>query len=108
METHFFPPSIPRRTTFPLRKMTPIRYTEFLKPISSALEASAICQPVEEKRVAEARKILGALAEDLSSEAIQEVISETKFLTGSWLDDFERQIFEGKTVLEILHQKGGP
>ncbi len=106
METNIIPVSAQLRSSFSSGKIAPLKFSEFLKPISNALEASAICQPVEEKRILEARKILGALAENLSSEAIQDVLSETKFLTDSWLDDFERLIFEGKTLLEILHEKG--
>lgn len=59
-----------------------------------------------EKKVQKAKEILGPLANKLSTSELRDVIAETEFLVGSWLDDFERQIFEGKTLNELLHEKG--
>jgi hypothetical protein len=40
----------------------------------------------------------------LSSEDQKDIISEMKFLAKTWLDDFEKNAFNGKTINEILGQ----
>jgi hypothetical protein len=34
-----------------------------------------------------------------------ECLTEIKFLATSWLDQYEKQVFEGKTVRDLLHQE---
>lgn len=36
---------------------------------------------------------------------IQDVAVEIKFLAKSWLDDFEKETFEGKTIDELLNNR---
>jgi hypothetical protein len=38
----------------------------------------------------------------LSEDDLQDTLVEIRFLALSWLDDFEKQSFEGKTVEELL------
>lgn len=52
--------------------------------------------------VEEARKILGKTAENLSDEEIQDQLTKIQFLAESWLDDYERSIFDGKTLAEVI------
>lgn len=54
-----------------------------------------------------AKQTLKDLAWELSPEELKIVISEVQFLCESWLDDFERSIFNGQTLRELLHEKGG-
>lgn len=35
---------------------------------------------------------------------LQDTVVEMKFLAQSWLDDFEKDIFEGKTLNELMGQ----
>lgn len=56
------------------------------------------------KALEQARKILGETAADLSDEELKDIITEMKFLASSWLDDFERKQFDGKTLAEILDE----
>jgi len=49
-----------------------------------------------------AREILGELANELSDEELKTTVTEIQFLTDSWLDEFEKIIFEGKTLNELL------
>ncbi len=47
------------------------------------------------------------IAQEVSPEQLKNIITEVQFLTESWLDEFERQIFKGLTLQELLHEKGG-
>lgn len=62
---------------------------------------------IDEKEEQKARLVLAKIAENYTEDEIFETITEIKFLTESWLNDFEREIFEGKTLYEMLHDKGG-
>ena len=63
-------------------------------------------QQREEKTVQKAKNILGDLAKEFTHDQLRDVISEIQYLTDSWLDDFERKIFKGLTLNELLHEKG--
>jgi len=64
-------------------------------------------QKYQENDIQEARKILRDTAVEFSEDQLKESINEAKFLVETWLDDFEREIFEGLTLQELLHEKGG-
>lgn len=61
--------------------------------------------PKTELTIEEVRKILGKIAEGMSDEQIQDQMTKIKILAESWLDDYEKSIFEGKTLNESLDQK---
>lgn len=63
-------------------------------------------QAYQEKDIQKTKEILGDLANEFTNEQIQDVVSEIQYLTESWLDDFERKIFKGLTLKELLHEKG--
>jgi len=50
------------------------------------------------------RKILSNVAKDMSDEQIGDIASEVEFLTESWLDQYERTIFDGETLAEKFPQ----
>ena len=64
-------------------------------------------QQYEEKDIQKAKDILGLVANNFSPEELKVAVTEIKFLADTWLDDFERETFEGKTLNELLHDKGG-
>ena len=64
-------------------------------------------QKYEDKNLQSANEILGDLATQFTKEQIKDVISEIQYLTDCWLDDFERSIFGGLILKEVLHEKGG-
>lgn len=64
-------------------------------------------QQYDEKNIQKAKEILGSLAKEFTPEQLQDVVSEIQYLTESWLDEFERKIFSGLTLRELLHEKGG-
>lgn len=63
-------------------------------------------QEREEKNIKKAKQILGQLSEQFDDQQLKDLIAEVQFLTDSWLDDFERSIFEGLTLQELFHERG--
>ena len=57
--------------------------------------------------VEEAKKILGKRAGGLNDRQVESVIAQFQCLADGWLDSFERGVFKGKTVNELLTGKGG-
>jgi hypothetical protein len=55
-----------------------------------------------ENKIKRARNILGKSANLVPDEAIDIALTQFEFLAKSWLDEFERKIFEGKTLQEAL------
>lgn len=41
----------------------------------------------------------------LKEQDLQNSVVEIKFLATSWLDDFEKKIFDGKTVKQIINPR---
>lgn len=64
-------------------------------------------QQYDEKAIQKAKEILGETAKEFTQEQLQDAVTEIQYLCESWLDDFERQVFQGKTLNELLHEKGG-
>ena len=67
---------------------------------------SITTNPLEDtEKLEKAREILGELAVGLSDEELKTIVTEIQFLTDSWLDEFERGIFAGKTLNELLTEE---
>lgn len=60
-----------------------------------------------EKKLRKAKQILGPNAVEYSADQLKDLITEIQFLCDSWLDDFERKIFNGLTLSQLIHEKGG-
>ncbi len=65
-------------------------------------EAQRILATLGETDIAEARKILGKAAEEMTDEEVKNQIACIQCLADSWLDEYERKIFKGKTLNEKL------
>lgn len=74
--------------------------------ISQSLEAIFPEQKQADKRIKLAKDALGSLATQFSETELNDVITEVEYLTESWLDEYERNIFDGLTLQELLHEKG--
>lgn len=59
-------------------------------------------QDKKQKTIFEAREILGESAASLTDEQVYDLVNEIQFLTDTWLEEFEQQIFDGKTLNELL------
>jgi hypothetical protein len=111
--------------TTPLTKINEINY---LAPLTEVLEktnpnetlepsaSDALKQSLDnlfpeqqytDKTLQKAKEMLGDVAKAFTEEQLRDVVCEVQFLATSWLDDFERGVFEGKTLNELLHEKGG-
>lgn len=77
------------------------------KTLEQSLDELFPEQKHEQKDIQKAKETLGSLAAEFSPEQLKDTIVEIKYLCESWLDEFERQIFKGKTLAELLHEKGG-
>ena len=60
---------------------------------------------VSEVELAEAREKLGDLVKDMTDEQLRNQVASMKYLSESWLDDFEKSIFDGKTLNEVISEK---
>ena len=60
---------------------------------------------IDSEEIKKTREILGDTAKDLSDDEIRDIKAETQYLADSWLDDFERTIFDGKTLNEYIGEK---
>ena len=62
-------------------------------------------QDVEEETVLKMRRILGKKGNELSDERVQCIATEFQFLIDTWLDEFEKDIFNGMTLKEVINEK---
>lgn len=58
----------------------------------------------EESRNQKVRKAMGVVVDCLSDEELDVYITEFQNLINSWMDDYERQLFDNKTLKEILRE----
>lgn len=93
-------------TQEPNLKFTPqeIPDTNPLAPFENVLN-SIFPGQTEENKIIKTRRILGETASSLSDEQIQCIVSEFQFLIDSWLDEYERNVFKGMTLKEVLNEK---
>ena len=59
----------------------------------------------EENKTTRIRKALGETAQSLSNEQIETIITEFQFLIDSWLDEFEKEIFGGLSIKEVINEQ---
>lgn len=59
----------------------------------------------EENKLQKARRVLGEISLEVTDEQLEVFLTGVQFLLDSWLDSFERKMFDGLTLKQIL--KGG-
>lgn len=99
---------IPSLTTI-LRESTPApqkQRNEIPKTIKDSLDTLFPEQRYEEKNLQKAKDILGVVANEFTADQLKSIITEIQYLVDSWLDDYERNVFDGLTLKELLHEKG--
>jgi len=57
----------------------------------------------EENKTLRMRKALGETAKLMPDEQIETITTEFQFLIDSWMDDFEKEVFSGQTLKEVLN-----
>jgi len=60
-------------------------------------------EKTEENKITRTRILLGETAKTLTSEQIECINAEYQFLIDTWLDEFEKSVFEGMTLKEVLN-----
>ena len=58
----------------------------------------------EENKTSRMRKALGETAQSLSNEQIETITTEFQFLIDSWMDEYEKEVFKGLTLKEVLNE----
>lgn len=56
----------------------------------------------EETKIQKARRILGEVATEATDEKLEIFLTEAQYLLDTWLDTFERDIFDGLTLKQVL------
>lgn len=75
--------------------------------VTESLDAMFPEQKHQDREVAKTKEILGKLADSFTTLQLKEIVTDIDFLVENWLDEFEREKFGGKTLKELLHEKGG-
>jgi len=57
----------------------------------------------EDNKTSRMRKALGNTAQSLSNEQIETITTEFQCLIESWMDEFEKKVFSGLTLKEVLN-----
>lgn len=58
----------------------------------------------EETKLQKAKKILGEEIDGVPDDELGVYIAEFQFLLDSWLDEYEKQIFDGKTLRQLTKE----
>lgn len=77
------------------------------REINDSLDKLFPEQEYEERNIQKAREKLGELANNFSKDELRDLVAQVEYLAETWLDDFERDIFDGRTLNELLHERGG-
>jgi hypothetical protein len=83
---------------------TPAKVINPLEPVSDAL-GRIFSSSQEQTRIQKVRGIMGDLVADLADEELEVYMTEFQCLIDEWIDDFERQTFDGKTLGQVLSQE---
>ena len=68
--------------------------------------AQAIYSPdMQDSVLLRTRKNLGEISRSLSDDQVQTIITEFQFLIGSWLDEYEKEVFNGLTLREVINSE---
>jgi hypothetical protein len=62
-------------------------------------------QDQQERAIQEARDILGDSAKNLDDSEVYDLVNEVQHLVDTWIEEFERETFDGKTLNELLDLK---
>lgn len=101
--------SLPKKNVSPL----PLAFTRqhsSIQTINPARTLEKTLQTIfpttqEDTKLQKARRIMGDLVESLTDEELQVYLTEFQCLIDGWLDDFEKQAFQGSTLIETLKER---
>lgn len=58
----------------------------------------------DENKLQKTRQIMGEMVKNLKDEELETFITEFQYLIEAWVDGFERQIFDNKTLKQLLKE----
>ncbi len=101
-----YPTIEPRYKTAPVLEPTISKKPDLSNPLASLEIAlnSLLPTQTEETNALKTKRQLGEVAKTLSDEQIECIATEFQFLANTWLDEYERDVFDGKTLKEVLHE----
>ena len=65
--------------------------------------SSILPSQTEENKTTKTRKHLGNIGHLVSDEQIECITAEFQFLIDTWLDEYEKEVFKGMTLREVLN-----
>lgn len=65
--------------------------------------SSILPSQTEENKTTKTRKHLGKIGHLVSDEQIECITAEFQFLIDTWLDEYEKEVFKGMTLKEVLN-----
>ena len=58
----------------------------------------------EENKFTRTKQLLGETAKTLSNEQLETIVTEFQFLIDTWLDEYEKDVFKGLTLKEVINE----
>lgn len=95
-------PTLKKVPEFPKEAPKPVSIPTSHKSLEDAIK-SVIPDQAEENKVLRMRKHLGKTAESLSDAQVETIMTEFQFLIDTWLDEYEKDVFNGRTLKEVLN-----
>lgn len=62
-------------------------------------------QNEKQNTILEARDILGESSQSLTDEQVYDLVNEIQYLVDTWIEEYEKDVFDGKTLEELLQLK---
>ena len=59
-------------------------------------------ETVEQTKTSKVRQLLGESSKDMDEAQLETMVAQCEYLIDCWLDDYERNIFSGKTLSEMV------
>jgi hypothetical protein len=83
--------------------MASLSYNSPLAPFDDALRA-IFSTPAQETLLQKTRHIMGDAVGELSDDELEVCITEFQHLIDYWLDTFEKDLFDGMTLHQLLRE----
>lgn len=85
-------------------KVPPRSYRSTYKNLDNALN-QIFPQQKEETNLSRTRRTLGEVGQQLSEDELKTIVTDFQFLIDTWLDAYEKEVFGGITLHNLLKGK---
>ena len=106
-ELQLFTPEIPLKGIIPPSAAKEHRQVHLGESPQGSLEnaiARIFPSAQEENDVQKARRMLGEIVQDVPDADLKVFVTEAQYLISYWFDSFEKSIFDGSTLKQILKE----